>query len=128
MELFFLFLGIALLSVTGKWAKAGFPGLSRATAAPRRIPVAYRMDPEQRQATLEAYKHAVSEKMDVMRLAIQKGWGDDELQRLDARLEQLIGEEHLKRLIDGEFPSDLRGAEAMSPTDEITRLRGAVQN
>jgi hypothetical protein len=123
MEMFLLFLGIALLTVGGKWAKAGFPGLQSGPSAPRRIPVAYRVDPEQRKAALEAYKHAVSEKMDVMRTAIQMGWGDDELKRLDERLEQLIGKDDLKRLLDGELSSAPSGAQDMNPADEISRLR-----
>jgi hypothetical protein len=126
MDLLFLFLGIALLTVGGKWAKAGFPGLP-AESGPRRIPAAYRVDPAERQAALEAYKHAVSEKMDVMRLAIEKGWGDDELQRLDARLEQLIGEDELKRLLNGELPQSPHHHEPLDPMDEVSRLSQAAR-
>lgn len=117
-------LGLILLVLFWQWAKAGYPGFGKEDARrPKRIPVAYRIDPAQRAAALEAYKHAISEKMDVMRLAIEKGWGDEELKRLDARLEELVGKDHLKRLLDGELPQQERGADSMDPVEEITRLR-----
>jgi hypothetical protein len=119
-----LFLGIALLIFVSKWAKSGFPGLARPDGTgsrPRRVPVAYRLDPEQRKMALEAYKHAVSEKMDVMKTAIAMGWGDAELKALDERLEQLIGKDELKKLLDGEIPAAM-GAADLDPAVEAARL------
>jgi hypothetical protein len=130
VDAFFVFLGIgvmsAIISVAGRWSKAGFPGLTPPSGSTRRIPVAYRMDPAQQQAALEAYKHAVSEKMDVLRTAINMGWGNDELKALDARLEQLIGADELRRLTEGEIPT-VSGAAGMDPAEEISRLRTPVQ-
>lgn len=119
-----LFIGIALLIVASGWAKRGFPGLAQGSAQrSKRVPVAYRVDPALHQAALDAYKHAVSEKMDVMRTAIQMGWGDDELKRLDARLEELIGKAELKRLIDGEIPLLDNGESRLDPIAELGRIR-----
>jgi hypothetical protein len=130
MGLLFLILGMAIWGMTDRWSKAGFPPINIQTGqqgGSRRIPVAYRVDPAQRQAALEAYKHAVSEKMDVMRTAISMGWGDTELKRLDARLEELIGKDELKRLLDGEIPTGFDSSTSLDPQQEITRLRGAAQ-
>src|SRR4051812_16228857 len=123
-----LFLGIAILYLAVKWSKAGFPGFNRGDGSgsrARRVPVAYRMDPEQRKLALEAYKHAVSEKMDVMRTAIAMGWGDSELKALDERLEQLIGKDELKRLLDGDIPT-ADGAVGMDANVEAARLHRTV--
>jgi hypothetical protein len=127
VDAFFGLIGIGLMVAIIKWSKAGFPGFNVQTGPPqsRRIPVAYRGDPEQQKAALEAYKHAVSEKMDVLRTAINMGWGDEELKRLDARLEQLIGQDELKRLLEGDIPA-AQGAQGMDAQQELSRLRGAA--
>jgi hypothetical protein len=128
MEAFFFFAGIGIMMALSRWSKSGFPGLQNTSSSgKRRIPVAYRADPEQRKETLEAYKYAVAQKMAVMRAAIEQGWGDDELKRLDERLEQLIGKDDMQRLQNGELPANGRAAEGLDGDLEVARLRGAAQ-
>jgi hypothetical protein len=59
---------------------------------------------DERLKALETYRALASEKMDVIKTAITMGYNERELQRLDARLEQLIGAEALQKLIHGDLP------------------------
>lgn len=120
-----------LLLIFGiQWAKKGFPGIrfEGKSNTPQHAAREPRMAPDVHKAALEAYKHAVSEKMDVMRAAIQMGWSDSELKRLDTRLEELIGKDELKRLLDGEVPQAINSEAELDPEAERIRLRSAASN
>src|SRR5690242_11464287 len=59
---------------------------------------------DERLKALEVYRQVASEKLDVIKTAIAMGYNEQELKRLDARLEQLIGAEALQQLARGEAP------------------------
>jgi hypothetical protein len=59
---------------------------------------------EERLKALDTYKALASEKLDVIKTAITMGYNQKELERLDARLEQLIGADALKKIVKGEAP------------------------
>jgi hypothetical protein len=82
-------------------------------------------DSDVRMAALRTYEKLASEKLDVVRRALDLGWGDAELKALDARLEQLVGRESLERIASGDVLSrDLETATG-SPEQELAKLRRA---
>lgn len=74
---------------------------------------------------LETYKELAKDKLEVIKTALTMGYSDDEIARLDARLERMIGKDKLQQILKGE------GAEAVASADlidteldrEIERLR-----
>ena len=59
---------------------------------------------DERARALESYRQLASEKLDVIKTAIAMGYNEQELKRLDARLEQLIGTDAVEKLVHGQLP------------------------
>ncbi len=53
---------------------------------------------------LDAYTELMREKLDVIKTAMAVGYNHDELRQLDERLEQLIGADKMRTLIDEKNP------------------------
>jgi len=76
-----------------------------------------------RQKALQVYENLVTEKLDVLKTALAMGYSQDELARLDARLEQLIGKEQLQKLSRGEVPAVGTELDSVNLSDETRKLR-----
>lgn len=81
-----------------------------------------------RQKALQVYENLCREKLEVIKTALAMGYSQEDLARLDARLERLIGKDELQKLSRGETP--VAGAELvnLSLADEertLQRLRVA---
>jgi hypothetical protein len=63
-------------------------------------PVKQRMKAGERREARLAYERIAREKLDVIKAGITMGYSQQELRDLDQRLEKLIGEDQLKKLID----------------------------
>jgi hypothetical protein len=57
-----------------------------------------------RQKALQVYENLAKEKLEVIKTALAMGYSQEDLARLDARLEALIGKDELQRLARGEAP------------------------
>jgi hypothetical protein len=80
---------------------------------------------EERLKALDIYKSLASEKMDVIKTAITMGYNQKELERLDARLEQLIGADALKKIVKGDVPLPAAELSLRDMEAELLELREA---
>jgi hypothetical protein len=78
---------------------------------------------DERFKALEAYRQLASEKLDVIKTAIAMGYNEQELKRLDARLEQLIGAEAVQQLVHGEAPLPSGDLQRTSLETELRSIR-----
>jgi hypothetical protein len=78
---------------------------------------------EERFKAIEAYRQLASEKLDVIKTAITMGYNEQELKRLDLRLEELIGADALQRLVRGDLPLPSRELDRASLATELQALR-----
>jgi hypothetical protein len=76
-----------------------------------------------RQKALQVYENLAKEKLDVIKTALAMGWNQDDLSRLDARLERLIGRDQLQQLARGEVPSVSADLQSTSISHETALLR-----
>ncbi|MCH7471911.1 hypothetical protein IIA79_03055 [bacterium] len=110
-----LFLGIAILVVASAWARSFF-NRGKARAA--------KLEQVQHDKDRTTYERIVKEKLEVIKTALTMGYGENDLERLDARLENLIGREKLESLHEhGEIPiihADLADTDLLK---EIERLQ-----
>lgn len=86
---------------------------------------ASRVKAEERTKARELYERLVREKLEVVKDAIAMGYSEAELDRLDARLEELVGREQLQRLLSDEPEAPTPNADLMD-TDllaEAERLK-----
>jgi len=60
----------------------------------------YKLQVADRKEAREAFERILKEKLEVVKTAVAMGYKQQELDALDARLEQLIGTEKLKALLD----------------------------
>lgn len=77
----------------------------------------------ERDKALDVYRDLAREKMDVIKTAVAMGYSEGELDKLDRRLEKLIGREKLEEIIDGGLPEadlDMRDRDLLR---ELKRLR-----
>lgn len=89
-------------------------------------PVMPVLNKQERQKALEAYKALVHEKMEVIKTALAMGYRADELERLDARLERLIGREQLANIMAGMPPQpnpELLDRDLNSERERLAGLR-----
>jgi hypothetical protein len=108
---------ITLASSIGKAIRGGTPRTWHATSASNQVGSA------DRQKALQVYENLAKEKMDVMKTALAMGWNQDDLSRLDARLEKLIGKEQLQQLARGEVPIASADLQTSSVSRETALLR-----
>lgn len=80
-----------------------------------------------RLAALQSYEKLAQGKLDVLKRAIDMGWDDVQLKALDARLEQLVGKAEVGKLAAGELPSSDLESMALSPAQELERLKKQTQ-
>jgi hypothetical protein len=78
---------------------------------------------DERFKALEAYQQLASEKLDVIKTAIAMGYNEQELNRLDARLEQLIGADAVQKLVRGDIPLPSRELERATLDTELRAIR-----
>jgi hypothetical protein len=89
---------------------------------------AARLHFKERAEARELYERLVREKLNVIRDAITMGYSEVELNKLDKRLAELIGEEELKKLIaqTPEAPiasADLMDTDLMKEVDALRKQR-----
>jgi hypothetical protein len=118
-------IGVGILLIAMAIAKAIMGGSGSKKYSARQLP------PQQiilssidRQKALDTYHAVVREKMDVIKTALAMGYTEDELTRLDARLESLIGKQQLEDLLKGNAPMTSAEMEAISLTREKEIVRG----
>jgi hypothetical protein len=63
-------------------------------------PVKQRMKAGERREARLAYERIAHEKLEVLKTGITMGYSQQELRELDTRLEKLIGEDQIKKLMD----------------------------
>jgi len=85
----------------------------------------YKLKKSERDIARQTYERLVKEKLDVIRTALSMGMEQDALSELDSRLERLIGQDKLERLLDEEIsvpepPAELRDTDLEA---ELSRLR-----
>jgi hypothetical protein len=76
-----------------------------------------------RQKALQVYESLAKEKLEVLKTALAMGYTQEDLARLDARLERLIGREQLEQLARGEVPGVSADLANLSLSDEQRRLK-----
>lgn len=97
-------------------------------AKPQGLPA---LNKQERLKALEAYKALVHEKMDVIKTALAMGYRAEELERLDARLEKLIGREQLANIMAGVPPQpspELLDRDLNSERERLANLRTPSAN
>lgn len=102
-------------------------GQAQAAAKPA-MPV---LGKQERQKALDAYKALVHEKMEVIKTALAMGYSAAELERLDARLEKLIGREQLANIMAGVPPQpspELLDRDLSSERERLARMRTPAAN
>src|SRR3954468_15555076 len=90
---------ITLASSIGKAIRGTSPKTFGATTVVQQVASA------DRQKALAVYENLCREKLDVIKTALAMGYNQEDLQRLDARLEKLIGKEQLQQIARGEVPT-----------------------
>jgi hypothetical protein len=78
-----------------------------------------------REQALQVYKELAKDKLDVVKTALAMGYKDDDIARLDARLESLVGQDKLAELIHGSGPEVLANADLLDTQldNELQRLK-----
>lgn len=82
-------------------------------------PVKQRMRVAERREARQAYQRIALEKLEVMKAGITMGYSQQELRDLDARLEKLIGEDQLKKLLDPSKHSKLDRQMELADQNEL---------
>ena len=117
-------LGISIIILVSAYARSRFPH-QRAGKQPQPAPERAKANPAALKA-LETYERLAKEKMDVMKTALAMGYHDEDLARLDARLESLIGREKLEQIVAGAAmlpSSDMLDTNLDSEIRRLQRLR-----
>jgi hypothetical protein len=68
-------------------------------------PLTVRIKSGERERLRQMYERLALEKLDVIRTAITMGYKRDDLSELDERLEEVIGSEAMRKLLDSKSPS-----------------------
>lgn len=91
------------------------------------------MKREERNQARKLYERLAMEKLDVLKTAVAMGYAASDLAALDKRLEQLIGADDLKRLLDAKTPNapiapaELRQAELSDEIQQLQRVRESTE-
>lgn len=78
----------------------------------------------ERENARSMYERLVADKLDVIKTALVMGMSRDELDHLDQRLEQLIGAEKMRTLLDDSNPVVAKQDLKIPATDLETELQG----
>ncbi|GEM_PF-2475834 len=94
---------------------------------------ASRLKAEERAKARELYERLVREKLEVVKDAIAMGYSEADLDRLDARLEELIGREQLRQLLSDapEAPipeADLMDTDLLAEAERLKHPRQGQRN
>jgi hypothetical protein len=123
-----ILLGIGGMVSIIKWSNWMFdPRRSERTTSYKRLGRLSGMSQDERLKALEAYRQLASEKLDVVKTAIAMGYSDKELDKLDQRLEQLIGADALRSVIRGEAPLPSKELSERDLEAELRELRQTIQ-
>lgn len=117
-------IGLAIIILASALAKALFPRHGRSAyraSQPQANPAATK--------ALETYERLAREKLEVIKTALTMGYGDEELKRLDDRLEKLIGKEKLAAIMRGEGTGAMADADLLDTRldHELERLKQLKQ-
>ena len=82
------------------------------------------VNPQVAQA-LEVYRELAKDKLEVIKTALTMGYKDEEIARLDARLEAMIGKDKVEALLKGGSPEALASADLLDTQleSEMRRLK-----
>jgi hypothetical protein len=112
---------VGLIILASAWAKRISGGAPRGRQG--RETIVQQVASPDRQKALQVYENLVKEKLDVVKTALAMGYNQDDLARLDARLEQLIGKEQLEKLSRGEVPTASPDLLKNDIREELAKLR-----
>ena len=117
---------VALIIIATAWAKrimwgGGIPISGR--KAKHVIIQQTQVGSPDRQKALAVYENLCREKLEVIKTALAMGYSQEDLARLDARLERLIGKEQLDKLARGEVPTPSADLSNTSLSSETALLR-----
>lgn len=114
---------VAIIIFASTAAKAIFGSSGKTPGVRRHERRMSKLSTVEREKALEVYRDLAREKMDVIKNAVAMGYSEGELDRLDRRLEKLIGRDKLEEIIDGGLPEadlDMRDRDLLR---ELKRLR-----
>jgi hypothetical protein len=74
-------------------------------------PVKQRLRLAERREARQMYERLALEKLEVLKAGITMGYSQQELRELDSRLERLIGEDKLKKMLDPDKAHKLKAAD-----------------
>ncbi len=101
-----VFIGIALIilavSIGKSITRSGWTPAQ--LGRPRVIVAAPKLTRQERLRALEIYHSLAKDKLDVMKTALAMGYRDEDIKRLDERLEKLVGREALAHILSGNAP------------------------
>ena len=129
MELISIGLMVAIIIAAGTWAKVymakhGVAEHGRGRHYGAEQPPVPQASPATLKA-LETYERLAQEKLEVIKTALAMGYSDDEIAKLDARLESLIGKDQLTQILQGGGAATVASADLVDTQleREIERLR-----
>jgi hypothetical protein len=114
---------VAMIIMASAWAKRIMWSGGVPTGKKGRQVILQQVGSVDRQKALAVYENLCREKLDVMKTALAMGWSQDDLTRLDARLEKLIGQEQLQQLARGEVPQSSADLSSINLTRETALLK-----
>jgi len=117
-------IGIAIIILASGLARSLFPRLGRMAVRPPQ----QQANPAAAKA-LETYERLAREKLEVIKTALTMGYSDDDLKRLDERLEKLIGKDKLAQIMRGDGPGAMADADLLDTQldHELERLKQLKQ-
>jgi hypothetical protein len=74
---------------------------------------------------LETYERLAKDKLEVIKTALALGYSDDEIAKLDTRLDHLIGQDKLQQILQGSGAASVASADLVDTQleHEIERVR-----
>jgi hypothetical protein len=132
MGFFEMCAGVSLIILVSAFARrfirhGGTPSYHTVQVQAPAKPAPRQLTPAQIKA-LETYERLAKDKMDVIKTALAMGYHEDDLARLDARLEKLIGKDKLQDIVGNPagsalHDSDLEDTSIASEIDRLQRMR-----
>jgi hypothetical protein len=108
----------------GRRRQAGGPAVAQPSSTKQNM-----LPPQVTAKALETYERLAKEKFEVIKTALTMGYNDADLEKLDARLEKLVGKDAFASILSGSKPEALASADLMDTEldREIDRLRSMRQ-
>jgi len=114
---------VAMIILASAWAKRIMWAGGISTSKRGKTVILQQTGSADRQKALQVYENLAKEKLDVIKTALAMGYNQEDLARLDARLEKLIGKEQLQQLARGEVPSVSADLQTTNLARETALLR-----